>query len=397
MLRCVTQFGVGAFAISSIVIACGDGGGNSEFEDGVGGSSASGGASNGGTNNGGTAGSIRPPPDGGGATTGDGGGGVCGNAKAQARLQPVFLAFAFDASASMGSTFETYYRKDLKWDPIEAATKAFFADPASRGISASMTFFPTTNTGNRCNASSYGTPNVPMTALNGSASNPFSTALDQVDPTIASRTATPTEAVMNGVITYVQGRRTSTPGAYAIVLVTDGVPDQCPVNDVSRVEAEARRALQAGFRTYVIGVNNPPPGPNTLGFLNGIATAGGTSTAHIIATGDPSATITAFRNAVNQIRSQAVSCNLPIPPAPAGQTFNKNRVRVLYSSGANPATTFTYDQNCAAANAWKYNNLANPTEIVLCPSTCTTVQANPQAAINVEFTCSDVIDVPDPD
>jgi hypothetical protein len=299
--------------------------------------------------------------------------------------------------------YQLWYNKTLKWDPVEQAAKAFFADAASRGISASVEFFPTTNAGSRCNASSYTSADVQMTALNGSASNPFATALDQVEETLNSRGATPTQAVMSGTITYVQGRRTATPGAYAIVLVTDGYPDQCDrdstpqdEDDIQLVVGEARRANTAGIKTYVIGINNPPiaGAPPTLTNLNQVAAAGGTTQAFLIDTGNPTATVGAFRTAVNQIRGQAVSCNLRIPPAPAGKTFDKRNVRVLYGTGTAAGTALTYDQTCAKPNAWKYNNPTTPTEIVLCPTTCTTVQANPQARIDVEFTCTPEIEPP---
>jgi hypothetical protein len=392
------HLGFGALALSSIVIACGDGDSNSEFDGGAGGSSASGGTiGRGGTI--GVGGSGIIPPDGGGgssASGGSGSGGACASAKAEATRQPVFLAFAFDASGSMGMApgqdgREPWWDINLKWIPVRDAAKLFFNDAASRGISASLTFFPDLG-GNWCSASSYTTPDVAMTALNGSATNPFSSALDGIDQRdLNSALATPTQAVMNGTITYVQAQRTRTPGAYAIVLVTDGEPAQCADNRVVLVENEARRALQAGIRTYVIGVNNPSPGPNTLGFLNGIATAGGTNTARIIATGNPTATINDFRAAVNAIRGQAVSCSMRIPAPPAGQTFNKNRVRVLYSTGTAAGTALTYNQSCTGANTWRYDNTNAPTQIVLCPTTCTTVQANPNAVINVEFTCNDEI------
>lgn len=410
--RRAARFGAGALALSSIVIACGDGDGNSEFDGGSGGSLASGGTiGRGGTiGNGGTG--IVPPDGGGGGSSASGGsGGACASAKAEATRQPVFLAFAFDASGSMGmspsnNAYRAWYNKTLKWDPVEQAAKAFFADPASRGISASIEFFPTTNTNNRCNASSYTTADVPMTALNGAATNPFATALDQVEGTLDNRLATPTQAVMSGTISYVQGRRTAAPGVYAIVLVTDGYPDQCDrsgtaqdEDDIALVVAEATRANTAGIKTYVIGINNPalPGAPPTLTNLNQVALAGGTNAnqngnaAYLIDTGNPTATVGSFRNAVNAIRGSAVSCNLRIPAPPTGQTFNKNRVRVLYSTGSAAGTVLTYDQSCAAANSWRYNNTNAPTEIVLCPSTCTTVQANPNAAINVEFTCNDVV------
>jgi hypothetical protein len=125
--------------------------------------------------------------------------------------------------------------------------------------------------------------------------------------------------------------------------------------------------------------------------LNDVAAAGGTTRAFLIDTGNPTGTVGAFRDAVNAIRGQAVSCSMRIPTPPAGQTFNKERVRVLYSTGSGAPTTLTYNQSCTGANTWRYDNTNAPTQIVLCPTTCTAVQANPNAVINVEFTCNDEI------
>jgi hypothetical protein len=94
-------------------------------------------------------------------------------ATGEARLEPVRLAFAFDVSGSMGKLDYPYHDPTLKWEPVVAATKAFFTDPASTGISASLTFFPIdADESERCDANSYDTPDVPMTALPSTAFSP---------------------------------------------------------------------------------------------------------------------------------------------------------------------------------------------------------------------------------
>jgi hypothetical protein len=337
-------------------------------------------------------------PDGGGSS-GAGGteAGVCNSAGVNAERQDVFLAFAFDVSASMGSDLQPYYQKALKWDPVAAASKAFFADPASVGLNASLTFFPDASLS--CNFNNYSNPVVPMTAITGQASNPFADALTAVEPQVPNRIATPTLAVMQGVISYVQVRRAAQRGNYAIVLVSDGIPQLCPsiiADPIDPVVTATTGARNDGVKTYVIGVRNPSPGPDTVTPLNQIAVAGGTNSAYIVDTGNALATIASFKAAVDQIRSSTISCNVTIPPPPAGQTFNKQRVRVLYKAteGAEP-TTLTYDPDCAAANSWKYDNTNQPKEIQLCGSTCTTIQGNADGKVLVEFTCNDVIPIID--
>ena len=47
---------------------------------------------------------------------------------------------------------------------------------------------------------------------------------------------------------------------------------------------------------------------------------------------------------------------------------------------------------CGASNGWYYDDIIAPTQVVLCPDVCNTVQANPQAAITVKFGCATVIE-----
>jgi hypothetical protein len=293
-----------------------------------------------------------------------------------------------------------WFDKAKKWDPVKAATEAFFADTASKGFSASLTFFPLGTEATWCNASSYAPPGAPNVAMTALPSNAFGTALDLAELTLPNNLATPTLAVMQGTITYVNAQKAAKPGKYAIVLVSDGYPEQCnnggtPDDVIGQVANAVKTEHAKGVNTYVIGVKNPPNigAPDTVSNLNSIATQGGT-TAVFIDTADPAATTTAFKKAVDQIRGSNISCNVAIPPPPTGSTFNKQRVRVLYKSGTK-STDLAYDAACTKANAWKYDNAANPKQIVLCGSTCSTVQADPQASLTVEFTCNDVIEIPE--
>ncbi|WP_438030027.1 vWA domain-containing protein [Sorangium sp. So ce233] len=324
-----------------------------------------------------------------------GGDGTCASQTAAASLQPVYLAFAFDVSGSMGKGDKEWHDKALKWDPVVAATKQFFADPGSEGLTASLTFFPADD--DKCMAEIYMTPDVPLTPLPSPA---FGAALDQIEPMTSSdwRGGTPTAWVMRGTSEFIGAQRQQNPGRYAIVLVTDGYPQGCDEasDTIDAVVADAQEALAANVPTYVIGVENPPiqGAPDTLDDLHKIAAAGGTESAVLINTGDPSQTTAAFKAAVDRIRSASVSCTLGIPPAPDGRTFDKEKVRVNYTSGSNSPASLPYDQSCATADAWRYDEPANPTQIVLCDGTCAAVQADLEAALSVDFTCESVIEVP---
>ena len=335
--------------------------------------------------------------NGGADATGDGGNAdVCATVSASAELEPVFLAFAFDVSGSMGKGDHPWHDATLKWDPVVAATRGFFEDVASTGLTASLTAFPiAAGDDERCDPMSYTHPDVDMTAL---PSTKFGAALDAIRAK-DWRGGTPTLAVVQGVLSHLDDYRVDHPGHYVLVLVTDGYPQDCDDDSIESVE-NAVRAVESDIPTYVIGVKNPPLtddqgnlAPDTVSNLVGVAEAGGTGTAFIIDTGDPTQTTAALQAAVDQIRGVSIACNLGIPKPPGGRAFEKDHVLVSYESGTTK-TDLAYDAECAGDHGWHYDNLDDPAEVVLCPSTCMTVQADPKAALAVGFTCQPGIGLP---
>ena len=340
------------------------------------------------------AGAASGPRAGAGASVGQGGSGgpgsVCASATTGVELQPVHLAIAFDVSGSMGKGDEPWHDKALKWDPVVAATRAFLEDPASDGLEASLTFFPADgDEDERCVMESYTTPDVALTPL---PSDAFGAAIAAIEPKSDDdwRGGTPTAWVMRGTREFIAGARADKPGRYAIVLVTDGYPQGCDDEDdtIEAVVAEAEGALADGVSTYVIGVANPPvdDAPDTVTNLEDIAKAGGTSPAFLIDTGNPQDTSTRFEAAIAAIRGAAVACDLAIPVPPSGQSFDKEKVAVSYASGSAPAQDIAYDADCIGAG-FHYDDPAEPKAIVLCGATCSTVQADPEASLEVALTC----------
>lgn len=323
-----------------------------------------------------------------GATGSGGNGGSCASQNAEAKVEPVYLAFAFDVSGSMGQGDEPWHDRTLKWDPVVAATKGFFTDPASAGLSAALTFFP--DSSNKCEDSSYTTPDVPWTGLPSTA---FGDALDVIGSQ-SWRGGTPTLNVVRGTLSGVKTQMQAKPGRYVLVLVTDGYPQGCDSNSIPAVVSEVQK-VQSTIPTYVIGVKNPPidGAPDTVSDLNAIAVAGGTDHAYIIDTGNPDKTTSDFKATIDKIRGSAISCNVDIPTPPDGNTFDKQKVAVTYRSGSN-MTLLQYDANCAGSNSWHYDDPVAPKQILLCESTCNTVQTDPAATLNFEFACEPKITVP---
>lgn len=322
-------------------------------------------------------------------TSGGGSAGSCASRSAEAMVLPVYLAFAFDVSGSMGKGDQPWHDRMLKWDPVVAATKAFFEDPASAGLNASVTFFPD-EASSRCTDAAYTMPDVAMTGLPSTAPG---MAIDAIGA-MAWRGGTPTLNVIHGVITSVQAAMQATPGRYVIVLVTDGYPEGCNDNAIASVAA-AVQAVAGTIPTYVIGVKNPPiaGAPDTVTNLDQVAMAGGSDHAYIIDTGNPTQTTAAFKAAIDTIRGAAISCNVQIPPAPMGSMFDKQNVVVSFTSNGTP-TRLTYDATCMAPNTWHYDDPQNPRQVVLCPNTCSAIQSDKSGSLSIEFACTPQIIVP---
>jgi hypothetical protein len=322
---------------------------------------------------------------------------ACASARAATDLQPVHLAFAFDVSGSMGKGDEPWHDKALKWDPVVLATRAFFADAASAGLLASLTFFPEDGDDDeRCVEDAYEEPDVEMTELPSEA---FAEAIEAIEPESEDdwRGGTPTVFVMRGTAAFVEQYRQDQPGRYAIVLVTDGYPQGCEDDEdtIEAVVSVIEDARDDDVATYVIGVANPPidDAPDTVSDLHALAEAGGSEQAYLIDTGDPEATADAFTQAIAAVRETAITCSLAIPDPPDGETFDKERVAVHFSVDGGAEQNVDYDAQCSDGAGWHYDDAAAPSEIVLCESTCEDVQGDARAEFEIELACEQLIDV----
>jgi hypothetical protein len=354
---------------------------------------------------------------------GEGGNGpVCETDSSEAELSPVYLAVAFDVSGSMGHLASPAWwtDPDLKWTPAAEAMRAFFEDPIAEGISASMTLFPGPEEASKCQASSYGDPDVPMTPLPSSA---FDAVLDDYEDEVGTplaggdwRTDTPTLAAVEGLAASLEALRAQEPDAkFALVLVTDGLPAGCPDVTINAVAAAIAEVLADGVPTYVIGIQNPTEPPDelpaswddwgtcpggadgggdtpceltqdNLAALELLAIAGGTE-AFLVDTEDPIATQEALTAAMLAIALETVSCAVPIPPHPdPGGTFEPDKIDV-FAQIDGESVRLGYDETCEVPLSWHYDDEADPTAIELCPETCATVQADPNGSLSVEFLC----------
>lgn len=359
--------------------------------------------------------------------SGNGDGEVCESSSEEAELDPIYLAFAFDVSGSMGKLDQPYWWHDpaKKWEPVSKALHEFFSSE-EEDISASLTLFPAKS--NKCSSSSYVSPQVPMSGLGDSQ---FSKVIDdyedevRVSGSLAGgnwRGDTPTLQVVQGTFNYLeqlsempeyQGKK------MALVLVTDGLPQGCSGNTVSNVADEVAK-FKDKFPTYVVGIENPTsppssppagwggnwgrcsgstispepcPPPDTLGALNEIAEAGGSGEAILIDTEKPAETTQKLLSAINDIRKKELACEFAIPEHPEGGEFNADRINVSLSVSGEK-TNFLYNAECGGTaeqkkKSWRYDDEESPSRVVLCEESCKDVRARTGADILVEFLCED--------
>jgi hypothetical protein len=91
------------------------------------------------------------------------------------------------------------------------------------------------------------------------------------------------------------------------------------------------------------------------------------------------------------ISNSGLECSWAIPAAPSGETFDRDRVNVQYSVAGTAAQSLLQVADAAACgdrSGWHYDDAGNPTRIVACTATCSELQQDPAAQVDVLFGCS---------
>jgi hypothetical protein len=318
--------------------------------------------------------------DAGGSFAGEAGTGIgnaCASSFVQAHASPLMLVFMFDRSDSMNDLESTDGgAKVSKWNACVSGIGAFFDDPTSSGIFASLQFFMLAD---ECNVDGYAMPQVPMTALP-------SPVFDQTFAATTASGETPTVPALEGALAYAKQTEAAHPGAkVAVVFVTDGEPNGCKstIADAADAAATAQGDAGAGIATYVIGIGK-------VKSLDAIAMGGGTGKAFIVSTSDPQQTAIDFRAALGAIRGSSLGCEYPIPSPPAGMTLDYGAVNVIFTPSAGSPATLPYDKGCAADSGWQYDDEQNPTRIEICPTQCGAIEGDSEGSIGVQFGCATV-------
>jgi hypothetical protein len=380
--------GVGAAAVASVLLAvnCASQTTRDGFDaGGVGVGTGNGSSGSTGTPSGSSGGGIVGIGSSDGGAPAMGPDGACAATVSAAKIVPVVLVFMFDRSGSMSDSIGN---GQTKWTALVPGLEAFFADPKSKGISASLQFFMQTD---ECNVNAYASPLVPITPLPSSV---FAQAIDAISPT----GETPTQPALQGALQYASQELSQNPGArVAVVLVTDGEPNGCS-SSVPNVASTAA-ASAPGIPTYVIGIGKQ----TDLVRLATIAEAGATNQPFFVqpdaggidgGCGDAGCTAVAmeqeFQNALAVIRGATISCDLQLPSAPTNQSLDFGKVNVQYTGSNGQANTLFYNQSCAGNGlGWAYDDPQTPTRIQICPSSCATIQGDTLGAtLDIALGCA---------
>lgn len=353
---------------------------------GVGGNTGSAGTISSGTVNGssgtesGAGGEVFNPMASSGASMSSGN--TCAATGEEANLVPINMFIMFDKSGSM--------LDNNKWTNSTKALIDFFKDQGSAGLRVALRFFPDTGCdATACDIDVCSEPLVPLAPLSSEAA-PTDGQEDKLVSAVKSKApngGTPMYVALGGAEKWATVYQTAHPSEKTVVvLVTDGEPNGCEesVSKIAKLAAEAKSSNNV--LTYAVGL----AGSNTS-TMNSIAVAGGTTKGFFIGNGNASADLLA---ALKAIQGSQVACTFQMPTMGSnGEKVDPMLVNVNYTPGTGGApVTFGQVPTAGDCNAqkggWFYDDPAKPTTVTLCPSTCTSVQADEKAKIEILLGCA---------
>ena len=338
---------------------------------------------------------------------------------------PPVMEFVIDKSGSMHDDPANPADPNgpRKWDVFSQTMPGVFASlPANFAIG--VTFY------NRPSGCYTGVQDVPIAPHTAAQQTLIANSIANTTP----NGYTPTYGAWNFGLTQLQNWQA--PAAYAvspryIVLITDGIPtvnrDNCTVSSgkyITQAEYDAQiaeisattQASQPHVKTFFVGVvgsENPQGAPYDPRYmLSQLAVAGGTATAGCVPksgtpagdTVNPPGTYchydlsqatdfgAALSSTLGSIAQSVISCDYTIPTPSTGGQIDPNTAALVYNDGNGvyslvlPNTT----AGVTAANCDKgyiFTNAAY-TQLHICSTTCTLLQQNPAASLEIRFGCT---------
>jgi len=298
-------------------------------------------------------------------------------------IRRVNMFIQIDRSGSMNTDIGG---GDTRWTASIKAFKKFVADPASANLALALRFWPDNSPVSGCNDTSCSvtackSPLVPVGLLTAQPA-PADTQEQLLLNALNSKSATgmtPMYAALGGATQWAIEYKTAHPQEEAmVVLVTDGDPNGCNENETQISNLAGNAFTTYGVKTYAIGIQGANPT-----FMNQIASKGGTSTGFFIAPGGN--VEYELLAALVQIKGNTAPCDFVVPQ---GGVYDPSAAKIVLTptSGASvPLNNVGSLAQCGTG--WYYDNPAAPTQVKLCPSTCTAVLNDSGAKVEVDLGC----------
>ncbi|MCA9598967.1 MAG: VWA domain-containing protein [Myxococcales bacterium] len=301
---------------------------------------------------------------------------ACAAETAEAKPVPVNMYLMLDRSGSMSG----------KWGAATSAISTFVSDPAAAGLRVALAYFPTDQ--DDCDPLSYSTPQVPL----GELTKDPAPADAQEQKLSASLSATgvtgltPMFPAWVGTLGYCTSVAKKHPKEKVIaVLLTDGSPTGCDskTNTIDQIAALAASAYAdtPPIVTFAIGLEGSQEAE-----IKQVAQAGG-GQAFFIGSSNLQADL---QQKLNEIAGGELSCEYLLPETGKnGDPTDPGKVNVVYygGGGSNQELVKVKDAASCTLNGWYYDDNQNPTRIYLCPATCSSVQNDSGAKVQVLLGC----------
>ncbi len=232
--------------------------------------------------------------------------------------------------------------------------------------------------------SACSSPQVALGELSAAAGDAQEAALVQaVNAANPDFSGTPMFAALSGATEWAVARQAQNPDEQVVVLfVTDGVPQyQDCTENIGEIAAVAADANDQGVLVYAIGLEGSREDQ-----MNEIARAGGTGDGIFIGSQDAGRELL---DALTQIRGEVASCDIQMPQPSGDVAIDIDKVNVTLTLSGEDATLGRVDAEgeCEDLAGWYYNDNADPTRILLCPTSCDAVMTDPSSRIDIVLGC----------
>jgi hypothetical protein len=308
----------------------------------------------------------------------------CSATSAAQTIRPVDMFMVFDNSISMDT--------QSIWTPAKNAVKTFIQSSAADPIRLAFRVYGAPPVQPNCVWTNYNTfPYGPLPLSNATHQTNIINYLNAKNADANTPHRDSVHGATAAAATYAAANPTH---KVVVVYISDGnTQGTCTGTDEYNSATQARANAVGQFAANVYASNGvltytvALPSAS-LQLLNTIASMGGTGSSINLTSSTPANLGTNLTNALTDILDDVLSCDITIPNA--GQVDPALISAEYLPNGVTPATALTKVTNaaaCGTGNKFYLDNNTNPTKITLCPSTCTTVQADANAVVNIIGGC----------